>query len=162
MVVTKTPTILAGLLDPVFASSDQALADKLVGIFRTFYARFPVVKDPENKEAALVQSKVHEKLMSAFASGWDPATPVTDPLLLRNLCCTLLLLDALLETVPDYAGRFVTQLCKLLLRVAREHAQTSGQLLMNPHLRQQPQRGVQRCVVDGSVDSVYFMGVVLA
>lgn len=144
VVVAKTPTILTGLLDPVFASSDQAMADKLVGILCTFYARYPVVKDPDNQHAALVQSKVHEKLMAAFSSGWDPQTPVTDPLLMRNLCCTLLLLESLLGTVPDYAGRFVTQLCKLLLRVAREHAQTSGQLLMNPQLRSTPPRGGQR------------------
>ncbi len=145
-VVSKSPAILVALLEPVFASNDRVLVDKLVGIFRVFYTRFPVIKDSDNAEAQTVQNKVHEKLMNGFAQGFDPNKPVTDPIVLRNLCCTLVMLEALLDTVPEYAGRFVTQLCKLLLRVARDHAQAGGQLLINPHIRQPPPRGAPRCV----------------
>ena len=60
------------------------------------------------------------------------------PLSLRPLCCTLRVLAALEGPAPEYVAKHTATLVKLLVRLAKEHAQGNPSLILAPA---QPQPG---------------------
>ena len=66
------------------------------------------------------------------------AQNVLAPLSLRPLCCTLRVLAALEGPAPEYVAKHTATLVKLLVRLAKEHAQGNPSLILAPA---QPQPG---------------------
>ena len=60
------------------------------------------------------------------------AQNVLTPLGLRPLCCTLRMLSTLEGPAPDYVAKHTSALVKLLVRLAKEHAQGNPSLILAP------------------------------